>query len=138
MGNNAEIKFEAGKLSHEEIQAILEAVPIDISFVDSNNVVKYFNKLSKSRIFVRPKEAIGRRVQQCHPQKSLHAVNQIIEDFRNGKRDVAEFWINVKGRFVHIRYFAIRNASGKYLGCLEVTQDITEIKNLSGEKRLLE
>jgi len=80
---------------------------------------------------------LGRRVQNCHPQKSIHIVNQIIDDFENGRRDVAEFWIQSKDRFIHIRYFPVRNDKGEYLGTLEATQDITEIKKLESEKRLL-
>ena len=74
----------------------------------------------------------------CHPQKSLHVVNRILQDFREGKRDVAEFWINLNGRLIYIRYFAVRDESGEYLGTLEVTQDITDIKKIEGEKRLLD
>jgi len=80
---------------------------------------------------------IGRKVQQCHPQKSIHIVNQILEDFRKGRRDVAEFWINMQGRLIYIRYFPLRSKNGEYMGCLEVTQDITNIKKIEGEKRLL-
>jgi len=80
----------------------------------------------------------GRKVQQCHPEKSVHLVNKILEDFKSAKRNVAVFWINLNERLVYIRYFAVRNKNGKYLGCLEVTQDITDIKKIKGEKRLLD
>jgi hypothetical protein len=80
---------------------------------------------------------IGREVQQCHPEKSIHVVNQILSDFKSGRRDVADFWIEFKGRFIYIRYFPVRNTAGEYLGCLEVTQDITDVKSLEGEKRLV-
>lgn len=112
-------------------------MPVDITFVDKDDTVRYFSQ-SKDRIFARTKAVIGRKVQQCHPQKSVHVVNQILEDFKARKRDVAEFWIDLKGRLVYIRYFAVRNKAGKYLGCLEVTQDITAVKKIEGEKRLLE
>jgi len=87
---------------------------------------------------VRTKAVIGRKVQLCHPEKSVHVVNKIIEAFRRGRKDVAEFWITIEGRLVHIRYFAVRNMKGKYLGTLEVTQDIASIKKLEGQKRLLD
>jgi DUF438 domain-containing protein len=87
---------------------------------------------------VRTKAVIGRKVQLCHPEKSVHIVNKIIEAFKEGRKDMAEFWITMNGGLVHIRYFAVRNKKGKYLGTLEVTQDITNIKNLEGQKRLLD
>lgn len=131
------VEFETGNLSVSELDAILNTLPIDITFVDKDDKVRYFS-LPKDRIFVRTKAVIGREVRACHPQKSLHVVNQILEDFKSGKRDVAEFWINYRGRLVHIRYFAVRDKDKNYLGCLEVTQDITEIKKIEGEKRLLD
>ncbi|MBE0460690.1 MAG: DUF438 domain-containing protein [Candidatus Aminicenantes bacterium] len=88
-------------------------------------------------MFPRTKAVIGRKVQNCHPQKSVHVVNQILEDFKNGRRDVAEFWINLNDRLIYIRYFAVHDKNGDYLGCLEVTQDITDIKQIEGEKKLL-
>lgn len=129
------VPLETGTLSKDEIEAILDNLPVDITFVDKRDTVRYFNQ-SKDRIFPRTKAVIGREVQQCHPQKSLHIVNQILKDFKSGKRDVAEFWIQLNGKFIHIRYFAMRK-NGEYLGCLEVTQDITKIKKIEGEKRLL-
>jgi DUF438 domain-containing protein len=87
---------------------------------------------------VRAKAIVGRKVQQCNPQKSVHIVNQILDAFKKGNRDVAEFWLNLKDRLILIRYFAIRDRNGAYLGCLEVTQDITGIKKIEGEKRLLD
>jgi len=132
-----EIAFETGALSREELEAILDTLPVDITFVDKDDTVKYFNQ-SKERIFPRTKAVIGRNVQKCHPQKSIHIVNRIIEDFKAGRRDVAEFWIQHRGHFIHIRYFPVRNRDGEYLGVLEVTQDITDIKKLEGEKRLLD
>jgi len=130
-----EIAFETGNLSQEELETILNRLPVDITFVDKEDTVRYFSQ-SKERIFPRTKAVIGRKVQQCHPQKSIHVVNQILDDFRNGRRDVADFWIQLKGRLIYIRYFAIRK-NREYLGCLEVTQDITDIKKIEGEKRLL-
>jgi len=124
------------KFSHEVIEALLDALPVDITFVDEEDRVRYFNKEGK-RIFARSRKIIGIKVQKCHPQKSIHVVNQILEDFRNNKRDSANFWIDLKGRKMYIRYFAVRDKEGKYLGCLEVTQDITDIQKITGEKRLL-
>lgn len=130
------IPFETGSLSKEEIETIFNNLPVDITFVDKEDTVRYFSQ-SKERIFPRTKAVIGRKVQQCHPQKSLHIVNQILEDFKSGLREVAEFWINLKRRLIYIRYFAVHDKDGDYLGCLEVTQDITDIKKIEGEKRLL-
>ena len=125
------------KLSYEVIEALLDALPVDITFVDEDDRVQYFNKEGK-RIFARSRKIIGIKVQKCHPQKSIHIVNQILQDFRNNKRDSAHFWIDLKGRKMYIRYFAVRDREGKYLGCLEVTQDITDIQKVTGEKRLLD
>lgn len=131
------LQFETGSLSKEEVEAILDSLPVDISFVDAEDRVKYFNK-AEERIFVRTKAVIGRKVQLCHPQKSVHVVEKIVEAFKTGKKDVAEFWININNRLIHIRYFAVRDRNGKYLGTMEVTQDLTEIKKIEGEKRLLD
>ncbi len=131
------LSFETGSLSKEELEALLDTLPVDITFVDKDDRVKYFNKAEK-RVFVRTKAIIGRKVQMCHPQKSIHIVNRILESFRKGEKDVAEFWIAVNNRLVHIRYFAVRDRNGKYLGTMEVTQDITDIKKIEGEKRLLD
>ena len=97
----------------------------------------YFNK-NGDRIFPRPRSVIGRKVQQCHPQKSVHKVTQIVETFKGGQRDVAEFWITLQSRQIYIRYFPVKNNDGTYLGTLEGTQDITDIKKFEGEKRLLD
>ena len=133
---NNKIVFETGNLSKEELGMILNTLPVDITFVDKDDTVRYFSQ-SKDRIFPRAKAIIGRKVQQCHPQKSLHKVEQILNDFKQNKRDVAGFWIDLKGKLIYIRYFAVRDRNGKYVGTVEVTQDITDIKNLEGEKRLL-
>jgi len=131
------LQFETGSLSKEEAEAVLDTLPIDISFIDKDDRVKYFNKAEK-RIFVRTKAVIGRKVQMCHPQKSVHIVNRIIEAFRRGEKDSAEFWITMDNRLVHIRYFAVRNKDGKYLGTMEATQDLTDIRKIEGQKRLLD
>ena len=131
------LQFETGTLSKDEAEAILNTLPVDITFVDKEDAVRYFNK-PEERIFVRTKAVIGRKVQQCHPQKSIHVVNKILDSFKSGKKEVAEFWIQKGDRLIHIRYFAVRNKGGKYLGTMEVTQDITDIKKIEGEKRLLD
>jgi PAS domain S-box-containing protein len=127
---------ETGSMTHEEIESIFNTLPVDITFVGADDTVRYFSEAG-GRIFVRTKSIIGRKVQQCHPQKSIHLVNEIVEDFKSGKRDVGEFWIDMKGKKIYIRYFPVRNAKGEYLGCIEVSQDVTAIKKLEGEKRLL-
>lgn len=131
------IQFETGSLTKDELEAILNTLPVDITFVDKDDAVKYFNKADK-RIFVRTKAILGRKVQLCHPQKSIHVVNRILETFKKGEKDVAEFWIQKGDRLIHIRYFAVRDKDGKYLGTMEVSQDITDLKKIEGEKRLLD
>jgi len=129
------LQFETGAFTRDEAEALLKTLPVDITFVDKDDIVRYFNK---SDIFMRTKAVIGRKIQQCHPQKSVHIVNKILDSFKTGKKDVAEFWIPLKDRLVHIRYFAVRGKDREYLGTVEVTQDITGIKRIEGEKRLLD
>jgi len=131
------LQFETGSLTREELEALLNSLPIDVTFVDKEDTVRYFS-MGEKRIFVRTKAVIGRKVQQCHPQKSVHIVNRILDSFRSGKKNVAEFWIQSGDRLIYIRYFAVRDRDGKYLGTMEVTQDITDIKKIEGEKRLLD
>jgi len=131
------LQFETGSLSEEEVAAIFDSLPVDITFVDKDDSVKYFSK-AKGRIFVRTKAVLGRKVQKCHPLKSVHIVDEIVESFKAGKKDSAEFWVNINNRLIYIRYFAVRGNDGKYLGTLEVTQDITDIKEIEGEQRLLD
>lgn len=131
------VAFETGAMTKQELEAMLNALPIDITFVDKGDTVRYFSQ-PKERLFPRAKAVIGRKVQQCHPQQSIHLINQILDDFKNSRRDAAEFWVDAKGRKIHIRYFAVRDSVGKYLGCVGVDQDVTDIQKLKGEKRLLE
>ncbi len=133
----AEIHFETGSMKPETLEALLNTLPVDVTFVDAEDTVRYFS-LSKERIFTRTKAVLGRTVQNCHPEKSVHIVNEILKDFRSGKRESAEFWIDMEGRKIHIRYFPVRDKAGNYLGCLEVTQDITDIQKIQGKKRLLD
>ncbi len=131
------IQLETGSFSVEELEAALNTLPVDVTFVDKDDTVRYFSQ-GKERIFVRAKAIVGRKVQQCHPQKSVHVVNSILDAFKKGNRDAAEFWLTVKNRLILIRYYAVRDRNSAYLGCLEVTQDITDIKKVEGEKRLLD
>lgn len=132
-----EIRLPSGALTASQLEAILNTLPVDITFVGADDTVRYFS-MGKERIFPRTASVIGRSVQLCHPQKSVHAVNRILEDFKAGRRDVAEFWIQMNGRMIHIRYFPVRDRDGAYLGTLEVTQDITDIQKITGQKRLLD
>jgi len=129
--------LDTGSLTPELVNLILKTLPVDVSFVDDTDTVRYYSA-TRDRIFTRTPAVIGRKVQNCHPSKSLDAVNRILEAFKAGKRDAAEFWIETGGKFVHIRYFAVRDAAGRYRGCLEVTQDVTHIRTLKGQKRLLD
>ncbi len=124
-------------ISTEVLEAIFDALPVDITFVDETDTVRYYSRGEK-RIFRRTPAIIGKKVQQCHPQQSIHKVNQVVSDLKSGKRDVAEFWIELKGRRIYIRYFPVRDKAGKYIGIVEVSQDITDLQQISGEKRLLD
>jgi DUF438 domain-containing protein len=132
-----EIGLPSGRFSLEELTATLNALPVDITFVDSEDRVKYFSQ-SKDRIFVRATSVLGRNVANCHPPQSVHVVQEIVDAFRAGTRDHADFWIKLRGRLIYIRYFAVRNPDKKYLGTLEVTQDISDVRELDGEHRLLD
>jgi PAS domain S-box-containing protein len=134
---DGEVVLGSGRLSVEMLETIFSHLPIDMTFVDAQDRVQFFSE-SPERIFVRSRAIIGRSVQLCHPKNSVHVVEKILNDFRDGKRDSAEFWINLGGKTIHIRYFAVRDDDSKYLGCLEVSQDITEILKITGEKRLLD
>ncbi|HOC17221.1 MAG TPA: PAS domain-containing protein [Vicinamibacterales bacterium] len=141
----AEHIIEAGELKdlsfgveRDVLAAILNTLPVELSFVDKDDRVRYFSHEGGEKIFPRTRGAIGTAVQNCHPQKSVHLVNRILADFKAGSRKVAEFWIDMGGRKVHIRYFPVRSPKGEYLGTLEVVQDIAPIQALQGQRRLLE
>ena len=125
-------------LTPEVLAAMLNTLPVELSFVDENDVVRYFSHEHLPKIFPRTRGVIGMPVQNCHPEKSLHLVSRILEDFKAGKREVAEFWIEMGGKHVYIRYFPVRSPDGRYLGCMEVVQDTTRIRTLEGERRLLD
>ncbi len=130
------IQMPTGSFSLEELIATFSTLPFDLTFVDKDDTVRYFTP-GKERIFDRSRAILGRKVQYCHPPKSVHIVNQILRDFKAGRQDRARFWINLRGRFIYICYYAVRSAAGEYLGTLEVTQDLTELRTLEGERRLL-
>ena len=134
--SDTKVLFDAGSLTAEEINSILNTVPIDMTFVSADSKVKYFTQ-GKERIFDRPKTIIGREVKNCHPPKSVHVVEQIVEDLKSGKKDNEDFWIRMGEVFVYIRYFAVRNKKNEFLGTLEVSQNIKPITELEGEKRLM-
>lgn len=124
-------------LEGDVLAAILNTLPVELSFIDHEDRVRYFSHEHGHKIFGRTRGAIGTAVQNCHPPKSLHLVEQILADFKAGARDVAEFWIDMGGRMVHIRYWPVRSADGRYLGTLETVQDVSAIQKLTGEQRLL-
>jgi len=126
-----------GKVSEDTLAILMDALPFEFSFVDSDDRVQLFNK-NGDRIFPRSESVIGLKVQNCHPHKSVDKVEKILEEMKAGEREHADFWINLKDKKIQIRYFAVRDPEGKYIGCLEVSQDITEIQKLEGEKRLLD
>lgn len=130
------VSFETGVLKTAELEAMLNHLPIDITFIDKDDVVKYFSQ-GQERIFARTKTVIGRDVGNCHPPASVHIVENLLEDFKVGKKDSEDFWLRRGDLFVFIRYFAVRDKNGEYMGTLEVTQNIAPIQAISGEKRLV-
>ncbi|MFP4286664.1 MAG: DUF438 domain-containing protein [Candidatus Izemoplasmataceae bacterium] len=135
--SEGEVPFDAGVLSFKEVNQILNTLPLDMTFVDKDGHVKYFSQ-GKERIFDRPLTILGRHVNMCHPPQSVHVVEKIVDAFKEGKKDHEDFWIQMRNNFIHIRYFAIRDKAGEYLGTLEVTQNIKPLRALEGEKRLLD
>lgn len=131
------IPLSVGALTPEQIDLMMTHLPVDVTYVDEHDTVAYYSA-TPGRIFVRVPAVVGRRVQNCHPTKSVGIVKRILAAFKDGTRDVAEFWIELEGRFVHIRYFALRDDAGAYRGTLEVTQDVTGIRRLEGQQRLLD
>jgi len=132
-----------GKLPDDVLNSFLETIPVQFSVIDGNDKVMCWNK-HKTRIFKRPVGVIGKDVRNCHPKKSLHKVEQILREMKEGKREKATFWIdlpmgeNKEKHKILIQYFALRNKAGRYLGCFEATQDISDIQKITGEKRLLD
>jgi hypothetical protein len=132
-----------GELPDPILQALLETVPVEFSIIDAEDKVLAWNK-HETRLFKRPKTVVGRDVRDCHPKKSLHMVEQLLEEMKDGTRDKARFWIDMAPEpdampeKILIEYYALRNDDGAYLGCVEVTQNISKIQDLEGEKRLLD
>ena len=131
------ISMPTGYFSLDELMAIFKTLPFDFTFVDKDDIVRYFSP-GNERIFDRSRAILGRKVQYCHPPKSVHIVNQILSDFKSNKQNQARFWIRLGPKLIYIVYYALRDKENKYLGTLEVTQDVTEISQLEGERRLLE
>ncbi len=131
------VRFPSGSLSYEQMLGLFNALPFDMTFVDAEDRVAFFTE-GPERVFERSRAILGRAVQHCHPPKSVDIVERILSDFKAGRQSVAEFWIQLHGRFVHIRYFAIRDGQGAYLGTLELTQDLTRLRALEGDRRLLQ
>ncbi|MFC2376730.1 MAG: DUF438 domain-containing protein [Lancefieldella sp.] len=128
------IRLSTGEFTLAQLEAVFATIPLDITFVDANDKTRYFSH-GDTRAFPRPKSCLGRDVYDCHPPKSQEAVRRILTEFKSGKRDVSEFWFKAMGKFLYVRYFAVRDEAGNYLGALETTQDIGPIKALEGENR---
>ena len=135
--SSADIRLPSGNLTLDQLTALFATLPVDLTFVDADDRVRFFSE-GPDRIFSRSKAILGRKVQNCHPPRSVDVVDRILSDFREGRRDAAEFWINFQARFIHIRYFAVRGPERRYEGTLEVTQDLTKLRKLEGERRLLQ
>lgn len=131
------VTFPTGQLTQSQLRAVFGSLPLELTFVDHEDRVRYFTK-NDEPIFARSAAVLGRKVQDCHPPKSVSIVNRILSDFRSGRENAACFWLELRGRFVHVEYLAVRNTEGQYIGTLEVVQDITPLRALQGERRLLE
>jgi len=131
-----DLKLDEGYLSLEEVSAIFKTIPVDVTFIDKDDRVRFFS--GGERIFPRTPSVLGRPVQMCHPPRSVHIVNKILKAFKSGKRSSAEFWINMGGKLIHIGYIPVFNSKDNYLGTVEVTQDVSSMKKLEGEKKLLD
>jgi PAS domain S-box-containing protein len=136
LGISEAFQLEEGYLNIEQINLLLKFMPVDLTYVDENDRVLFYNR-GEDRVFPRSAGIIGREVRFCHPPKSVDTVLRILEEFKKGTKSEAEFWIRFKGRVIHIRYFAVRDDKLNYKGVIEMSQDITEIQKLEGERRLL-
>jgi DUF438 domain-containing protein len=131
------VPLSVGALTPEQIDLMLKTLPVDLSYVDETDTLVYYSE-TRDRIFKRTPAVIGRKVQNCHPAQSVATVEAILQAFKAGTKDSAAFWIELDGKFILIRYFAVRDGKGAYKGCLEVSQDATWIRGLKGQKRLLD
>ena len=131
------IQFPTGELTLEQTELVFNHLPVDITFVDENETVRFFST-PKHRIFPRTASIIGRKVQNCHPPESVDVVNKIIASFKKGEKDNASFWFHMGPQFVLIQYFAVRDKENIYRGVLEVSQEISEIQSLKGDRKLLD
>ncbi len=129
--------YDEGYLTPEQVNSIFRILPVDITYVNEHDQVVFYNR-GDDRVFPRSAGIIGREVKFCHPPKSVDQVIKILEAFKAGTQDLAEFWINFKGQFIHIQYFAVRDPDGTYRGVIEMSQDVTHVRELEGEKRLLD
>ncbi len=129
--------YDEGYMTVDQVNLLLKTMPLDITYVDENDKVIFYNR-GEERVFPRSAGIIGREVKFCHPPKSVGTVLKILEEFKKGTKNEASFWINFKGRLIYIRYFAVRDAEKKYRGVIEMSQDITDIKKIEGENRLLD
>lgn len=129
--------YDKGYMTVEQVNLLLRNMPLDLTYVDENDKVIFYNR-GEERVFPRSAGIIGREVKFCHPPKSVGTVLKILEEFRKGTQNESSFWINYKERLIYIRYFAVRDANKNYKGVIEMSQDITDIKNIQGEKRLLD
>jgi len=134
---NTLLNFDTGLMTLDQAMMLLNHLPVDITMIDENDRVRFFSN-PKDRFFTRSKAIIGRTVQNCHPPESVHIVDELLKAFRSGAKDSEPFWIQMQDRFILIQYFALRDDEGNYKGCIEVSQDLTDLKNLEGEKRLME
>jgi DUF438 domain-containing protein len=134
--SNDKVRLSTGSFSPDELEGFLNSLPVDFTFVDKDDKVKYFSE-GRDRVFPRSKAIIGRLVQYCHPPSSVHIVDQILDDFKSGKQEQAKFWIPMGDKFVHIAYFAVKDKNGEYLGTVEMSHDISGYRKLEGERRIL-
>jgi len=129
--------YDEGYLTPEQVNSIFRILPVDITYVNEDDQVVFYNR-GDDRVFPRSAGIIGREVKFCHPPKSVDQVIMILDAFKAGTQDLAEFWINFKGQFIHIQYFAVRDPDGTYRGVIEMSQDVTHVRGLEGERRLLD
>lgn len=134
--SDQEFDVATGKLTLEQINLIYRHMPVDLSYVDENDIVKFYTD-TEHRVFLRSKNVIGRDVMNCHPKASAHIVREIIDKFRSGEENYVEFWINKPGLFIYITYTAVRDSKGNFRGILEMMQDCTHIRSLEGSRTLL-